>query len=668
MDTLTGFDPVEVPAFPPGIRLIPHERAAWVRWADAALGWRAVTRGQCDTDLGARREWVEAAAADPIVDFTLFGVVFEPRDRRDARGDLRPHGWHPWIPYGFQAILVRSLEAICAVMPGTDDFALGRGDLVCEKARGMTWSWTICGFLGNRWKYDDGFIGGLMSYNQDAVEKKNDPGSLFAKLEAYLGLNDKVPASLTTRVGDEMIHIPLRSPGWMIPPGYDAREHNQELNLAHPTRTNVIRGFTTTMNTGVGARLSFLAMDEGAKFRQAGRVWNSVAETTDHRAIGSSADLAYGSAFRDLAADAREANERGEIGPRYLRLETDLHPERDEIFAAEVSARHTAGRGAKEAEAREYRIDYDAGSGTKIYGGAETMREQRLVFDPATMKLDFCIDPGIRSICAFHLVAYDRTRHQYNLLLTYENAGLPADFYASLVCATPQPRRFSYGAEEERVLWWFEQYGNHLRHFVGDPAGKQRGGGGATSFYGDFYKATAAFNDGRPGIRIWCSDKDAFKHYEPRQSALRWLLELMKINDAPDTVRTLRALRDMRYAESAQGGDTTRRSSEPVKIDGFDAVTALEFYAVHRRWGPQTLEPTVVGLDGLPLYTPAPIRGESVRVARNGDPIALKRRGLRPPQEFVPFAETLMGATGTGRNAEWTPIGRPRGRRGPDGY
>lgn len=605
---------LEIVGLPAPIRVVPTEPGAWRAWAEKALAYRVYANDRAARDLGARNDLIAACAADPLHEFLVVGCIFEPRDRVNADGTPRPPGWYPWIPYHFQGAFVRFIEAMMAASPGTPEARLGRGDGIAEKARGMAGSWTVCGYAGNRWRHADGFVTGMMSYKEDLVDKRHSTDSLFYKTKGYLGLDDKVPAWREMRVGDRLVKVPVRPPSWMVPDGFNPHLHTQDLIIAHPTMTSLITGYSTGERSGTGGRSTLMFMDEGAKFPAFSVVWNSMTAVTDHRLTISSPDTTFGTGFRDLARHAERACANGTPGASFVRMRPEQHPERDEVWREEVEARHSHNPFAQQMLAREYDLDYEAGHGAHIYPRAQTIEPKALVFRPGDQALDFCIDPGIRDMTAFHLVAYDSGVHRYQLLASYANSGKPADFYASLVCASPLGS-YDYGDEEWRIMEWFDQWGAHIRFWVGDPAGKHRGGGQATSFYDDFRRATSAITDGRRVVNVWSSDKNEFRFTGPRIAALRWLLDLLDVNDQPDTIRTLEALRDHRFKALKEGQESSNPLAEPVRTWGIDRVAALEYYACHRKVGSN-------------LASMAPVK--PIRVTMGGNPWKTRKKKAQP--------------------------------------
>lgn len=584
-----------IAGLPPRLQVVP-EGPDWFAWRDQALLYRQHLREQCEVNLDVRRACMALAADDPCFDMLLFGCVFEPRDRLD-----RPKGWYPMVPFHFQVDIIRWLQDLVAAVPGTPRAMLGRGDGILEKARGMAGSWTCCAYAAHGWRWGDGFLAGFMSYKQEVVDKANLPDTLFVKIEGYLGLDERVPETRQITVFGKPMLTSVRPPKWLIPEGYDPNRHNNELLLTHPTRTNVISGYATTMRTGVGGRQTIMFLDEAAKFDAFAVVWQSMSAVTDHRVALSSADLRFGSGFRDLARVAERACRDETAGPAFLRLRPEAHPERDELWREETAARHAGIESAAEAMAREYDLDYDAGGGSHIYTRANQIEPVPLAFDPANEMLDFCIDPGIRDMTAFHLVKYDPGLGRYGVLASYANNGMPAEFYASLIVGQPLPGLYDYGPEEERLMEeWFIPHGSRIRLYVGDAAGTHRGGGNLSTFYGDLREASARLTDGKRPVVVWCSKDAEFTRLQPRISALRWLLEQCDFNDAPDVRRTLEAIREHRWKAIRDDRETTTISEAPVRTWGHDRVTALEFYAANRKHA--------AGLAKNAATAPAPIR------------------------------------------------------------
>lgn len=566
-----------IPGLPESMQEVPNTRREWEAWRDRVLIYRTLIRGLIETDEQARADVLRLCSEDPAYEFCVFGVVFEPRDR-----EVR--GWLPMIPYHFQVKIVRFIQEVMSVKTGSPEWVKGRGDGVIEKARDMSGSWTVCGFYGNRWRHDHDFVGGLMSYAEHLVKAANATDTLFYKIEGYLGLDDRVQPFRAMTIAGREVQVPLRPPAWLIPDGFNPRHHLSGLTIANPANNNLIQGYSTTSRTGIGGRSSIMVPDEAAKFDKFRAVWDGLSAVSDHRLALSSADIRYGVGFRDLARFAEDACELGAAGPSFLRISSIEHPERDDLWREAIEARHADSDQGKAALAREYDIDYEAGSGLYLYPDAKRIVPMHLEFDPEFEDLDFCVDPGINDKTAIHLVKYNRRIDRYGVLASYVNNNLPADFYASLAVAMPVGE-FSekYGDTEYQFMEWFEDYGHLIRYWTGDPAGKKRDGGQATSFYGDFTKAVKRYTDNRRSIVIWSSNKSDYLHLVPRHNALRWMLAKMDFNDTFEVQRTLNAVREHRRRHMDDSKLTTARENPVVHGWGSDRVTALEFHAARLR-------------------------------------------------------------------------------------
>ena len=591
---------IVIPALPAQLAAIPEQPETWKLWRDRIIRVRVEYQRNAERDPEVQ-ESLLLGIRDPLFFMALFGVHFEPRDRPG-----RPKGWYPSIPMPFQGRLVRWIEAVLAIMPESAEGVLGRADGILEKARGMTGTYTFMQFAASRWLADEGYACGVASYKGDLVDKANSPATLFYKVRAQLGLVDAVPLRKFVTLGDGSEALcPLRLPEWVLPPGFKPRKHDTEMALENPDRSNYITGSTSTGKTGTGDRVSMMVDDEASKWFEFQHAWENQSAVTDHRFALSSADRRYGPGFRDLARAGAQAAQHPELpGPSYLRVEWSEHPEQDAQWATMMASRHADNPAAFE---REYGLDYEAGHTAKIYAEkAQKIPLKHLEFRPAEQALDWCVDPGVASKTAMHLLTYDAGFDRYALLESYTNAGQPAEFYATIMLGSPLYGSYDYTDEDEAVMTVFRTYGEHIRYYVGDPAGHQRSQATATSFYDELRASIARLSDGRRTIAVSTKYDEGARSIGVRIEALRWLLGKLVINDTPRTRRTHAAL--MEYAfplppEHRPGLD--REPQLPLRFWGHDLVTALEFFAVHRKIhvgsGFTRLAPVRAGISGKPL-------------------------------------------------------------------
>lgn len=589
-----------VPNLPPTMATIPEQSDAWRAWRDRVLRVRVELQRNAEHDLALQAE-LKQKISDPLFFMAIFGVHFEPRDRPE-----RPKGWYPSVPMPFQGRLVRWIEAVLGIDPSSPEGLKGRADGILEKSRGMTGTYTFMQFAASRWLADEGFACGLASYKGDLVDKANSPSTLFYKVRANLGLVDAVPVRKFLALGDAGdILCPLRLPEWVLPAGFKRRTHDTEMALTNLERSNYLIGATSTGKTGTGERWTVMIDDEASKWFEFQHAWENQSAVTDHRLALSSADRRYGSGFRDLAVAGASAQKDPELpGPSYLRLDWSEHPEQDAGWQTAMRARHADNPAAFE---REYGLDYDAGHANKIYAEkAQRVPIKVVTFRPAEQALDWCVDPGIANNTAMHLVSYDAGLDQYALLESYTNHSKPAEFYATIMLGTPLYVAYDYSDEDEAVMASFRTYGEHIRYFIGDPAGNQRSSVTATSFYDELRASIARLSDGRRAIAVSTKYDEGARSIGVRIEALRWLLGKLVINDTVRTRRTHAALLEHAFPAPPEHRPALDREPQaPLRFWGHDLVTALEYLAVHRKLATATtftrLAPVRAGISGKPL-------------------------------------------------------------------
>lgn len=112
---------------------------------------------------------------------------------------------------------------------------------VADKSRDMGFTWLCAAYLVHRWLFRRGFAGGIGSRKQDLVDKIGDPDSIFEKMRIIL----------------------RNLPGWLLPPGFDWKQHDNFLKLANPDNGSIISGEAGD-NIGRGGRKTMYLVDEAA--------------------------------------------------------------------------------------------------------------------------------------------------------------------------------------------------------------------------------------------------------------------------------------------------------------------------------------------------------------------------------------------------------------------
>lgn len=144
---------------------------------------------------------------------------------------------------------------------------LKREDGLVEKSRDIGFTWVTGGFALHRWVFHPGFKSTFGSRKAEYVDRIGDLDSIFEKIR--------------------MIRRNL--PRWMLPDGFDTRQHDNHMLLYNPANDNTIRGEAGD-DMGRGGRSSAYFIDEAAFIEHAERVEAATSANTDVRIWGSSAN------------------------------------------------------------------------------------------------------------------------------------------------------------------------------------------------------------------------------------------------------------------------------------------------------------------------------------------------------------------------------------------
>jgi hypothetical protein len=132
---------------------------------------------------------------------TVWGWTYDPRE---------PDTVIPFEPFPKQAEFLTWLREREAT----------RDNGVVEKSRDMGVTWLCVAYATHGWLFRDGFAVGFGSRKLDLVDKRGDPDSIFEKIRFLLR------------------HLPE----WMMPPGFDWREHDNQGRLVNPANGATITG------------------------------------------------------------------------------------------------------------------------------------------------------------------------------------------------------------------------------------------------------------------------------------------------------------------------------------------------------------------------------------------------------------------------------------------
>lgn len=589
---------------PEHIAEVPEDGTDWLRWREDALLFREWCRRAADDDPEMRAYIMGLAANDPAFDMLVYGAIFEPRRVTDQRIDedgeieefVRPQGWYPWVPYPFQVELVRFIEDCMA----RQDDPLGRGDGVIEKSRDMGATWVFCFFVANRWRYADDFIAGLFSRKEDMVESKNQ-SSMFYRIEANLGLNTKVPDTCRAP-GTIFDGHKVRPPSYLVPLGYEAKIHNTQLNLLHPTKTNEILGEATTSRSGVGTRTSMNVLDEAAKIDDLLEMWAIHEAVTDHRFALSSADRQYGDGMYILATQARLARQdpRRE-GPALLTLDWRKHPLRDEAWAQRRRARF-AGDGDLNRFEREYEIDWDAGMGDWVYPASKTILPGRFPYELTHGDVYGQIDPGLRDPTSVIFHQYVPVQNRYRCIEAITLKTPNAEYLAPILMGFPPGHQARNAYVEQAIhevmdfTWMLRQQGRKIV-WIGDTYGDNQGGAGRESFYEALLRTSRELSKLYPDLPpvelvVMTKYDEGARFHRKRKECLTSMLPRYDFDDTPRVRYVLEAIQSNRYKSQEDGRLVMNEPNSPAHDWSSHPTSACEYGAV---WF------TILDLQKLPM-------------------------------------------------------------------
>ncbi|HXG72790.1 MAG TPA: hypothetical protein VNJ04_19520 [Gemmatimonadaceae bacterium] len=561
--TVTAQNPIfSEPATIPGLAVanldaVPSDPDAWIAWRLRVRAYRELVRRDCLTNEGQRAAQKMLCAQDPAYFLCMFGVVLEPRDV----GDSAP-AWSPFILFPVQVQVIRWIQATMA----RND--MGRGDGVMEKSREMGATWIFCGYMVHQWLYAPIFIAGLISRNEEAVDKKGMTDTLFAKCRAQLGIEPGIPAN-------------IRLPVWMLPKGFDKDEHAMQRRIIHPTKTCVLQGETTTELAGVSGRSTMRFNDEAARFDAFDAAWGNQQATSFHRFAISSADRRGDMAFYKLARQAEQAQADPDLpGPSFARLDWWMHPFHTEEWMRNEKAR------ARDPHvfAREYEIDYFSGDGDMVYPRFTDVRAGDFPYDPALHGISCAIDPGVSDPTAIVFFQEDAIRQRFRCIHAFENDGSEdADFIASVLVGIPISGS-GYDYRKYPGLLDLMDWIANLRKpivYYGDPYGTHRGADGKRSYYEALAETSATLTQKKGTIFVRTLTANDARSYESRKIALNKVTPKLDFHNGPGPQAVLLALQRSSYPEQRATSQRTRERLEP-KHDEFSHLrSCAEFFAVN---------------------------------------------------------------------------------------
>lgn len=582
-----------IEALPENLRDVPQDRRGWLSWRTSVLAYRTLIHRLCETDREMQAIQYELSARDPEYWRVMFGVLYEPRATLDImindNGEevtfVKPQGWHPWIPFPFQVELGRWISDVTSRTMDTK----GRGDGVVEKSREMGASWEFCKAASHDWLFGENMTVGLLSRKEDMVDAPEDSRSLFYKIRALAGVYDKVPET-SFAPGTIWDGVPCRMPLWMRPVGFEKKYHDFRGKLIHPTKSNAILGESTSSKSGIGARATYMVIDEGAKIEALADIWGGLGATTPHRLVVSSADLRFGPDFYNLARSAERAKNHPDLpGPSYFRIPWDVHPLRNQQWFEAEKSRATDSHDF----AREYEINYHAGFGDWVYPFAQQMQSTNAPYSIALGQVTLALDPGIRDPTSVGVFQDDPGNGRFRLVEAITLETPSAEHLAPILLGMPEDHECWSEGPYDQSAYEFADFMRKLREsgvrvrMVGDPYGDNAGGAGNESFYMALYRRGAELLESigvePQSFRLVVHTKydEGAKYHPKRKEMTAKLLPMLDINDTPGARHILAALQDYRYKPLDDGKSAITEPTKPMHNWASHPATMVEYFSVH---------------------------------------------------------------------------------------
>lgn len=221
--------------------------------------------------------------ADPFFYINVFCWTVNSK-RRHRRKKI------PFVTYPYQD------EGIDILLSSLDELF----DVQVEKSRQMGASWTLAAVIDYCWLFRSGQNALLLSRSDEYVDKSDEPKSLFWKLD--------------------FMHNNL--PLWLMPPGWNDREHRKVKRIVNPQTRSTTVGEATTEDSGRGGTFSVVLLDEFAACDVGMGILKSTRDATGTRWFNSTPKGTGNAHYRIVQLSRQNPKQ-----VRPLRWHWSMHPE-----------------------------------------------------------------------------------------------------------------------------------------------------------------------------------------------------------------------------------------------------------------------------------------------------------------------------------------------------
>jgi hypothetical protein len=508
-------------------------RQSWRLWSEELRRYRVTRQMECDEDDVIRAIEMRKCSEHPAYWLAVWGWIYEPRAQREETDE------RPFLPYGFQ---IDTLNFFLKTLNERGAAADG----IISKSRDMGASWLMCAFALWGWIFKKPWQVRLISRNQDLVDNKSSD-SLFWKLD----------------------FLWQRLPNWMMPEGFDPIGHRMKLTLINPNNGNMIVGESTTSNAVRGGRATWVGYDEAAFIPDFDLAWAATANATNHRFAVSSESLEKGPHFYKLRTGSDMQHR-----PSVLGLDWWQHPGHDREWLVDMKQRFSANPEEYYAEVLR---DPHTGSSTWVYPSANEKKPVPNIEYKNGNPIIVGVDPGFNDETAIVWIQHNLKNGKYEILNSYVNRRMPADFYGTILTGTPTEGDWQYTEADYEIMAWTRSLPQPT--YYGDVYGDNTSGATLDSFYSRLRRFGIHVNVDRvPGSDVTPYRMSA-RSFKGRREALREMLPTVEFSDSVGSRRVLRALQEHRFRPE----DRPMQSSPKTPLHDWTShlVSALEYVAVN---------------------------------------------------------------------------------------
>ena len=245
-------------------RLYQRDLIDWQLTRAAKVAQKRLRYLQLLTDYKAENK---KCADDTLHWFEYYAWTTDPR--LDS-----PLGVMPLAPFEFQERYIHWLEWITFGK---------RSSGVVEKCRTMGATEIALRFMLKHWRYRRDFYAMPLSANEDLVDSKKDPGTLFEKLRFQMRL----------------------LPEWMLPRKFNLDRDMPYMQLSNPDNKSTIQGDAPTADVGRQKRATFVLKDESAVWPHGGYPQHTALSRTANTICDVSSVQGKFNKFSELAHDGK---------------------------------------------------------------------------------------------------------------------------------------------------------------------------------------------------------------------------------------------------------------------------------------------------------------------------------------------------------------------------